>query len=208
MKSGVVGCERMDGEEAVQAALAAVLGGDVEAFRELVRACGPVVERVISAHVLPHEVPEVAHETFVRAYRSLGTYGGRGSFSGWLTVIALRCCYERLRERYRPEATFSTFRTDSVDEEQITIGASLERYHEECERVRLREELDSALNVLPPGDRMLLTLTFLEGWTVAEAAAALNISAVNARVRIHRGKHRLRRLLLLPSAKPPDKSQE
>lgn len=55
-----------------------------------------------------HEVPEVAQETFVRAYRSLRSYQGQGSFERWLSTIALRCCYERLRERYRPEAPFSS----------------------------------------------------------------------------------------------------
>ncbi|MFQ8890417.1 MAG: hypothetical protein ACLR7Z_20675 [Bilophila wadsworthia] len=56
--------------EAGEETLQAVLNGDAEAFRP---SCGPM-GRAWSAsfpHVLPHEVPEVAQETFVRAYRSL-----------------------------------------------------------------------------------------------------------------------------------------
>ena len=92
--------------EAGEETLQAVLNGDAEAFRSILRSYGPRVERLVSAHVLPHEVPEVAQETFVRAYRSLRSYQGQGSFERWLATIALRCCYERLRERYRPEAPF------------------------------------------------------------------------------------------------------
>ncbi len=85
--------------EAGEETLQAVLNGDAEAFRSILRSYGPRVERLVSAHVLPHEVPEVAQETFVRAYRSLRSYQGQGSFERWLATIALRCCYERLRER-------------------------------------------------------------------------------------------------------------
>lgn len=56
--------------EAGEETLQAVLNGDAEAFRSILRSYGPRVERLVSAHVLPHEVPEVAQETFVRAYRS------------------------------------------------------------------------------------------------------------------------------------------
>ena len=53
--------------EAGEETLQAVLNGDAEAFRSILRSYGPRVERLVSAHVLPHEVPEVAQETFVRA---------------------------------------------------------------------------------------------------------------------------------------------
>ena len=55
-------------EEATPAALRAVLNGDTEAFRAILHDYGPRVERLVSAHsFLPHEIPEVATETIVRA---------------------------------------------------------------------------------------------------------------------------------------------
>ena len=161
--------------EAGEETLQAVLNGDAEAFRSILRSYGPRVERLVSAHVLPHEVPEVAQETFVRAYRSLRSYQGQGSFESWLATIALRCCYERLRERYRPEAPFSSLVRGKEDEpEGLTDQASFRLYEEENERRDLREELESALQSLEPRDRMLLTLTFLEGYSIAETAAMMD----------------------------------
>lgn len=180
-------------------AVQAVLGGDTGAFRHIVRTYAPQVERLVSAHVLPHEVPELAQETFVPAYRSLGSYSGRGSLSGWLAVIALCCCYERLRKRYRPEAAFSSLHTprmpEGSDEEMFTTTALLRRYNDNAEQQHVRETLDNALTTLPPRDRMPLTLTFLGGYSVAEAAAMLGLSGINARVRSHRSKARLRHTL-------------
>lgn len=182
--------------EAGEETLQAVLNGDAEAFRSILRSYGPRVERLVSAHVLPHEVPEVAQETFVRAYRSLRSYQGQGSFERWLATIALRCCYERLRERYRPEETFSSLSADEESpEEGLTDRASLCLYEEESARRDLREDLEAALRHLEPKDRMLLTLTFLEGHSVAETAAMMEMSEINVRVRVHRSKARLRQLL-------------
>ena len=153
------------------------------------------MQRLVAAHVLPHEVPEVAQETFVRAYGSLRSYRGR-SFERWLATIALRCCYERLRERYRPEETFSSLSADEESpEEGLTDRASLRLYEEESARRDLREDLEAALRHLEPKDRMLLTLTFLEGHSVAETAAMMEMSEINVRVRVHRSKARLRELL-------------
>ena len=166
--------------EAGEETLQAVLNGDAEAFRSILRSYGPRVERLVSAHVLPHEVPEVAQETFVRAYRSLRSYQGQGSFERWLATIALRCCYERLRERYRPEAPFSSLARGEEDEpEGLTDQASFRLYEEENE----------------PRDRMLLTLTFLEGYSIAETAAMMDMTPINVRVRVHRSKAKLREAL-------------
>ena len=179
------------GEETLQA----VLAGDTEAFRDVLRRYAPRVQRLIAAHVLPHEVPDVAQETFVRAYGSLRSYQGR-SFERWLATIALRCCDERLRERYRPEETFSSLSAGAeTPEEQVADRASLRLYEEERERRDLREDLEAALRQLEPKDRMLLTLTFLEGYSVAETAAMMEMSEINVRVRVHRSKARLRGLL-------------
>ena len=168
--------------EAGEETLQAVLNGDAEAFRSILRSYGPRVERLVSAHVLPHEVPEVAQETFVRAYRSLRSYQGQGSFERWLATIALRCCYERLRERYRTEAPFSSLARSEEDEpEGLTDQASFRLHEEENQRRDLREELESALQSLEPRDRMLLTLTFLEGYSIAETAAMMDMTPINVR---------------------------
>jgi len=114
----------------------------------------------------------------------------------WLSTIALRCCYERLRERYRPEAPFSSLARGEEDEpEGLTDQASFRLYEEENERRDLREELESALQSLEPRDRMLLTLTFLEGYSIAETAAMMDMTPINVRVRVHRSKAKLREAL-------------
>ena len=58
--------------------------------------------------------------------------------------------------------------------------------------------LESALQRLEPRDRMLLTLTFLEGYSIAETAAMMDMTPINVRVRVHRSKAKLREALTPP----------
>ena len=110
-------------------------------------------------------------------------------------MIALRCCYERLRERYRPEGAFASLTAEDGEEERLTDQASWRLYEEESERRDMRERLEAALGRLEPRDRMVLTLTFLEGRSVAETAQLMDMSEINVRVRVHRSKARLRAIL-------------
>jgi DNA-directed RNA polymerase specialized sigma24 family protein len=59
------------------------------------------------------------------------------------------------------------------------------------------------LQALPEGERAVLELVSVDGLTVAEAAAALNIRQVTARVRLHRA-----RQALLPAPVQPAPEEE
>lgn len=65
--------------------------------------------------------------------------------------------------------------------------------------------LAEGLRTLPEIDRELLTLTAWDRLSPAEAATALGLNAVTARVRLHRARTRLKRFLDQP-VKQPDKS--
>ncbi|HVQ22590.1 MAG TPA: sigma-70 family RNA polymerase sigma factor, partial [Candidatus Saccharimonadia bacterium] len=78
----------------------AVMSGDREAFRSLVdreqtpvfRTCYRVLGRIADAE-------DVSQETFVIAYRSIGTYRGEGTLGAWLGRIATRQALRRLGQR-------------------------------------------------------------------------------------------------------------
>lgn len=63
-----------------------------------------------------------------------------------------------------------------------------------------REQLLAAVRSLGEPDAALLTLTALEGYSPAEAAAALGLSPGAARVRLHRARRRLQARLGTPTA--------
>jgi RNA polymerase sigma-70 factor (ECF subfamily) len=158
--------------------IAASLDGDRDAFAELVRRYQQRVFRLAGRFFRrPEDVEEVAQETFLTAWRKLHTYAGRAPFEHWLTRVCTRCCYARLRRRPDPEPLAEVDRP--VDPGDPSAGVELERL----------------LARLKTADRMVLLLLDGEGWTTAEIAERLGWTRTNVKVRAHRARARLRRLV-------------
>jgi RNA polymerase sigma-70 factor (ECF subfamily) len=158
--------------------IAASLDGDRDAFGNLVRRYQQRVSRLAGRFFRrPEDVEEVAQETFLTVWRKLHTYAGKAPFEHWLTRVCTRCCYARLRQRPAPEPL------EDLDPpvEPGDPGARLE-----VERLLAR---------LKPADRMVLLLLDGEGWSTAEIADRLGWTRVNVKVRAHRARARLRKLV-------------
>jgi RNA polymerase sigma-70 factor (ECF subfamily) len=159
--------------------VAACRDRDPDAFAQLVRDHERRVFR-LAGRFFPRreDVEDAAQETFLTVWRKIGTYRARAPFEHWLTRICLNCCYARLRGRKEQAATISDVETAAPFNDP---DAGM--------------ELEALLLEIPPADRFILLLLDGEGWSVAEIAERLGWSAVNVRVRAHRARKKLRRLV-------------
>jgi RNA polymerase sigma-70 factor (ECF subfamily) len=155
------------------------------------------VASIVTNHVPRDRIQEVAHETFVRAYRSLETFQARTPFKHWLSRIAVRSCYDFWREHYRNrEVPISSF----PEEAQPWIENLLADRSDgsPCGHAQNREALSLlrwAMDRLSAEDRMVLTLVHLEEHTTAEAADLLRWSVPKVKIRAHRARKKLRKAL-------------
>jgi len=174
-----------------------VLNGDADAFRHLLDRYEAPVARLVAAHVPGNCVAEVAHDTFIRAYRSLPGYKPVRPFCNWLTTIATRSCHDFWRDRYRRrEAPASDMSEDGQRFMEIALASdSVEAFESIARQHEVREILSLVLNQLSPLDRMVLTMTYLEERSVKESAEMLGISIPNVKVRSFRAKRKLRSFL-------------
>ena len=174
-----------------------VLAGEVDLFVELINRYQQHVGRIVAGHVRRDMVEEVAHDSFVRAYTSLSTYSFRTPFSHWLATIALRACYDAWRNASaRKEVPLSGLGDEQQQwADRLLATESHERFEDLARQQETRELLHSALNQLSPENRMVLTLVHLEGHSVREAAELLGWSTVNVKVRAHRARQQLRKIL-------------
>jgi RNA polymerase sigma-70 factor (ECF subfamily) len=152
---------------------------------------------IISRHVPPDRAPEVAHETFIRAFEKLGTYRAESPFGHWLVRIALRRCADFWRDKARRrETVFSALGPETMDWiESIPSDApagGLETLAEENEAGTL---LDWALGQLAPDDRVVLTLTHMDGQPLADVAELMGWSLAKVKVRSFRARRKLRGVL-------------
>jgi RNA polymerase sigma-70 factor, ECF subfamily len=174
-----------------------VIEGDVNAFEVLIARYRSLVFGILLKHVPPDRAEEVAQDTFVEAFRSLGSFSSRSPFKHWLSKIAVRCCYNFWREQYgNKEIPASSFSEDAgkwLDD--VLAADSREAFEREAASNDAAEVLAYAMDKLSAEDRMVLTLVHLDGYSVKEAANLLGWSLVLVKVRAHRSRNKLRKII-------------
>jgi RNA polymerase sigma-70 factor (ECF subfamily) len=178
MDETVIAAPRVATDEALL--IAACRKGDNDAFAELVRLHQRRVFRLAGRFFRrPEDVEEAAQETFLTAWKKLDTYKARAPFEHWLTRVCLNCCYEQLRKRKHVEAP--------LEQEAEAVAPAPDP--------DAAMEVEGLLRLLSPDDRFILLMLEGEGWSIAEIAERLGWSKVNVKVRAHRARGKLRRLL-------------
>ena len=158
--------------------------GDREAFEELVRAHADQLLGVIRRFGLSGDAAqEVTQEAFVRAWRSIGSFKGKGRFFTWLYRIGVNEAKRRI-EREPSRARLRSLDEDGAAEPPDTS-------HEPYARVA-HAELKGALAVAVRGlslkYRAPLILRDIEGLSTADAAAILGLSEAALKSRLHRAR--------------------
>ena len=168
-----------------------ILGGETQAFAELVRDYSAHVFMIVSHMVSSQEVEEVAHEVFIRAFRDLSGYRAEAPFEHWLSKIAVRTCYDYWRKQRRQKVS-------AVPEERLAV---LEREAQELTSnenaavERAKELLDWAFSHLTPEDRLVFSLLYLDDMSMKEAAQMLGWSVARVKIRSYRARQLMRKRL-------------
>lgn len=188
--------------------------GDEAAFTALVERYHAGMVRFAAAYVQDQSVAEeVAQEAWVGVLRGIGRFEGRSSLKTWIYGIVANQARSRTRREGRT-VPFSSL----ADPDPATPAVNADRFlpaddprrprwwdahprawdgipEERCLAKETRAVVERAIEVLPPGQRLVITLRDVEGWTAAEACSVLDISETNQRVLLHRARSRVRRAL-------------
>lgn len=165
---------------------------DADAFERFYRRHVEDVQRFVARRVDdPYLAADLTADVFVAAIESAPSYRrGRGSPAAWLFGIARNVVSGEYRRHANERRLASRVRgRDLVDEDDL---AGL---HERIDAEASARALYRELAHLPAGERAVLELVVLDGLTVGEAARALNVRPVAARVRLHRARRALRERL-------------
>jgi len=170
--------------------------GEARAFELLVIKYQRRVERLIGRMVRDVDlVPDIAQETFIRAYRALPQFRGDAQFYTWLYRIAVNTAKKHLMDLKRdPVMTLSSFESDDDDE---TSGNGLAQRlgatdDETPEAVLASKEIAQAVNeamdALPEELCQAITLREIEGLSYDDIAQALDCPIGTVRSRIFRAR--------------------
>jgi len=133
------------------------------------------------------DAEDLAQETFIRAYRQIGSYRAASKFSTWLYRIAINVCLNwRRRERQRVEVHANWQDTEGG---QAAAGESAAAGSD------LREHVQAALLRLPGKQRVAIMLTVYDGLNHAEAAKVRGCSEATVSWRGFVARRKLRKWL-------------
>ncbi len=129
------------------------------------------------------EAEDVMQEAFLSAFEKINTYSGTVSFGAWLKRIVVNRSLDALGRRkaiFEDIDSHTGIRDHSPDE-------SL--YNEELQTKV--EEIKAAIEQLPEGYRVILSLYLIEGYDHDEIADMLHISSSTSRSQLSRAKQKL-----------------
>lgn len=165
--------------------------GDVKLFEILIRRYNPFLYKIGRTYRYNHQDTEdLMQDAYVNTFFSLKKFEHRSSFKTWITRIMLNLCYQRKHKlSFKNEITGDDIQNEksnimfhqSTNNEKITVNKELGRV------------LENAIHEIPEDYRIVFSLRELNGLSVAETAAALDISESNVKVRLNRAKTMLQK---------------
>lgn len=194
------------GQPDERAIVAAVLGGDRDAFRGLVEREAPAViracQRILGDHA---EAEDAAQEAFVTAYRSLATWRADGPFGAWITRIAVRIALRMVGRRrsvawrdpagHGSDSAGAAGAADQADRAADKAAMAATRWTDPAVlsmRAERATEIRAAVAALPEPYREVVALRFFADASLDQIASQTGRPLGTVKTHLYRGLVRLR----------------
>ena len=141
---------------------------------------------------------DAVQDAFLAAFRGIADYQARSSLKTWLHRITVNSALMKLRQAKRLNETPIDDFLPEFDANECRIEAQWSRLADAetiVESEHRRHAVRTAISRLPQDYRIVLQLRDIEGYDTAEVAAMLDITASNVKVRLHRARAALKKLL-------------
>lgn len=137
------------------------------------------------------EAEDLAQETFFAAYKALSTFRADSKFSTWLYRIATNKCKDWLRVKRPGQGQYDLDADESLD-----LYVTEDRTPEVLlSRQQVAQELEQAIQRLPPLYREAFVLKHVEGLSYEEMEDILGVSGDTLKMRVYKGRVQLSREL-------------
>jgi RNA polymerase sigma-70 factor (ECF subfamily) len=129
----------------------------------------------------PEEAADALQDACISAFRAAGNFRAESAVTTWLHRIVVNACLDRIRRRQsRPTVPLTE---QGPTEPAVPRDAMADR--------ELTLDINQALGTLPEDQRVAIVMVDVEGYSVADAAAALGVAEGTIKSRCARGRAKL-----------------
>ena len=168
------------------------LARDDEAFGQLIdRHASAIVNLAYRMVGNQAEAEDLAQEAFLAAFKALPTFRADAKFSTWLYRIASNKCKDWLRVKRPGQGQY-----DVDTDEQLDLHIAENRTPEALlSQQQVAQELEQAIQRLPPLYREAFVLKHIEGLSYEEMEGILGVGGDTLKMRVYKGRVQLSREL-------------
>ncbi len=175
-----------------QAIIAKIVGGDTNAFTELVDRYKDMVYTLALRMLKNREdAEEVSQDTFIKVFKAIHKFKGRSKLSTWIYRVAYNTCLDSLK---KIKLTQNNVAIDSYTEYQIKM---IDDALDEIEEQEQKQVIQDCIQMLTSTDSVLLTLFYFEELSLIEISKVINIKPNNVKVKLYRARKNLAKVLEL-----------
>ncbi len=167
-----------------------IVDGDTSAFAILVDRYKDLVF-TLAYKMLKNreEAEEIAQDTFIKIFKSVGKFKGDSKFSTWVYKVTYNTCLDYLKKKKRG---INITYIEDFDLQQLKTLDKISNAIDEKEKNQL---IHDCLNVLPSEEAFLLTLFYFEQQSTDEIAKVMDTNANNIKIKLYRTRKKMALLL-------------
>jgi RNA polymerase sigma-70 factor (ECF subfamily) len=142
----------------------------------------------------PTEAEDLAQDAFLQLFRKIHTFRGESAFSSWLHRLTANVVLMSFRRKKPQAASLDEMMRWDDDSEmpRVELGGVDPRLSGVCDRLNLQ----TAIEGLPDGYRLMFLLHDVHGYEHNEIAQILDCSVGNSKSQLHKARKRLRASLM------------
>ncbi len=178
--------------------IARLKNGDVQALKQLMEDYQDYVYTLSLQMVKSSQAAEeLTQDVFIKVFKKIDTFAERSKFSTWIYTITYRACLNYLEKKQIVFSISEIENENSSDENDYLFNKEDEKEEdfsfEENEKQKI---LWSAIDSLPMQQGIIITLHYLQQFSVREIADMLSIPANTIKTHLFRGRSLLKSILL------------
>ncbi len=173
--------------------IARAVTGEAEAIRAIIKTHNQRLYRLVRAIVQNNaDAEDVLQEAYLKAFANLESFRREASLSTWMSRIALNTAMMRLRAQKRLKRAATMVGSAEAEIIPFPLSSSTADPEHVMAQRQLLYLVEEATDALPEAFRLVFVARIIEGLSVEETAALLDLPVATVKTRLHRARKLIR----------------